>query len=876
MEQFARPWSLRLLGAISARAGEQEPALHHFGSRSAAALLARLALQPQRSHAREELIELLWPGVDLATGRNRLRQTVFMLRQALATGADVLESDRLSLRLRGGALSCDVRQFEALLGAGRLAEACAAYGGEFMPGFYEDWIDEERLRLAALFEAARQHLALQRPAQRPATRALPVYLTRFFERAGERLQQAVHRRRLITLLGPGGSGKTRLAVETAHALQAAEAFDLLAFVPLLDCRSEEQLVHALAAALQLAVGSDPLAALLLGLADRRALLVLDNFEQLCGVGEALVARLLAELPGLHLLVSSRRVLGLDGECEWQLAPMALPARAMSSAEALASPALALFVDRARAVRPDFAPGPEEQADLVALLQLLDGMPLAIELAAARLRSLSVAGLLAEMQQAASGSALALLQRQGPRSGVDPRHASMQAVIAWSWQLLSPAEQGLLAGLTVFQGSFTAAAARQVCAATRPGLDELVAHSLLRVAHAGGEPRFIIGEPVREYAACQLDEQLMAAGRARHRHWMLAWARGLPAAVELGELRAELPNLQAAFASALADGAPADAIALALPLARLFEDVAPPADTLALLERAVQACTDTMLRSQGHSLLAPLLFNAGEQERARQHAQAGLDGAPPGSAWRGRALHAWARVRWRSSRREQGLSPVIAEALQLAHAGADLDLQASLLALQAFIANVGRDAARGEALHGQALALWERLGNPYQINSGHYNLAVSEHNAGRHAQALLRLSGLIEAARALQDWRRLGQSLNVQGETLAALRRWPEAAASYRACIVLAWDCLSPHDLAYGLWNLPRALAHLRDAERAVLLAAFIARYWSRHFGALGRSDHHDLRRLRRLAACQLEPARLAALWAEGERLSLAAAVQLAR
>lgn len=704
MEQLVRPWSLRLLGAVSVRAGEQEPALHHFGSRSAAALLARLALQPRRSHAREELIELLWPGVNLATGRNRLRQTVFMLRQALSAAAgiaDPLESDRLSLRLRAGALSCDVLQFEALLGAGRLAEACTAYGGEFMPGFYEDWIDEERLRLAALLETAQQQLALQRPAQHPAARALPIYLTRFFERAGEgeRLRQALRTRRLITLLGPGGSGKTRLAVETARVLEADEAFDLLAFVPLLACRSEEQLAHALAAALQLAVGSDSLAALLLGLADRRALLVLDNFEQLCGVAEALVARLLTELPGLHLLVSSRRVLGLDGECEWQLAPMALPARAMPPAEALASPALALFVDRARAVRPDFAPGPEELADLVALLRLLEGMPLAIELAAARLRSLSVAGLLAEMQQAASGRVLALLQRQGPRSGADLRHASMQAVIAWSWQLLSPAEQGLLAGLTVFQGSFTAVAARQVCAATRPGLDELVAHSLLRVAHTGGEPRFIIGEPVREYAACQLDEKVMAAGRARHRHWMLAWARRLPATVALRELRAELPNLQAAFASALADGAPADAIALALPLARLFEDVAPPADTLALLERSVQACADPMLRSQGHSLLAPLLFNAGELERARLHAQAGLDGAPPGSAWRGRALHAWARVRWRSSRREQGLSPVIEEALHLAHAGADLDLQASLLALQAFISNVGRDAARGEALHG---------------------------------------------------------------------------------------------------------------------------------------------------------------------------------
>lgn len=878
-------WHVRLLGDVSAQRGER--LIHHFGSRSAAALLARLALAPQRGHAREELIELLWPGVDLDTGRNRLRQTLFMLRQALGDEAAgptaLLQADRLSLRLRQGALACDVLDFEAALRAGHATEACTAWGGEFMPGFYEPWIADERLRLQALFERGSAQAEQAQQRQRPA-RSLPVYLTRFFAvpGEGERLRQALRERRLLTLLGPGGSGKTRLAVETAHALEATDAFDLVVFVPLVACRSPEQLLDALVAALQLAGGVEPLTAVLAGLAGRRALLVLDNFEQLCGIGEALVARLLSELPGLRLLVSSRRVLGLDGEQEWQLGPMALPARAMPPAEAVASPALALFVDRARAVRPDFAPGPEELAKLVELLRLLDGMPLAIELAAARLRSLSVADLLAllgELQPAAQGSALALLQRQGPRSGVDLRHASMQAVIAWSWQLLSPAEQGLLAGVTVFQGSFTAAAVRQVCDAgpdTLLGLDELAAHSLLRVVHAGGEPRFIIGEPVREYAARQQAAAEAVAGRARHRRWLRAWTRDLPAAAPLGEVRAELPNLHAAFASALADGAAADAIELALPLARVFEDVAPPPDALALLEQAVEACTDASLRSQGHSLLAPLLFNAGQLARALHHAQAGLDGAPPGSAWRGRALHAWARVRWRSSRSVQGLGTAIDEALQLAQAEADTDLQAGLLALQAFIANVGRDHARGRALHAQALALWQTLGRPQQIHSGLYNLAVSEQAAGQHAQALERLDGLIAGSRALQDWRRLGQSLNVRGLALAALRRWNEAAASYRECILLSWDCLAPHELAYGLWNLPRALAHQRRAECAVLLGAFIAAYWTAHFGALTPRDQHDMRRLRRLAACQLDAARLAALWAEGERLSLAAAVQLAR
>lgn len=899
----AEPWRVRLLGDASASRGDRR--VHNFGSRSAAVLLARLALQPQRSHAREELIELLWPGVGLETGRNRLRQTVFMLRQALA-GAALLQSDRISLRVVPGAVLCDAVQFEALLQAGRADEACAVYGGELMPGFYEPWVDEERLRLAARFERAQEIAARGFAAAAPARRLpLPGYLTRFFAREGEaeRLRQALLSHRLLTLLGPGGCGKTRLAVETAQRLRPADlrspggqtvdeiaGFDTVAFVPLASCSSEPQLLAALAAALQLQQDSDgdPFNALATALAERRVLLVLDNFEQLCGVGEVLVARLLDRLPGLHLLVTSRRVLGVDGEREWLIEPLPLPSAAMAPDEALASPALALFIDRARAVGAEVATAPGSLAALVELVRRLDGIPLALELAAARTRSLSPQRLVALLSEShgAGSPWLELLQRQGPRSGADARHASMLAVIDWSWRLLGPAEQRLLAALTVFQGSFTHAAAQGLGAtASRAqfslGLDELVAHSLLRVSRPaqGGEPRFAIGEPVREYATRTLSAEAAAQGRAHHRRWMIAWAQqDLKGFETLSEIRAEMPNLLSALASALADGAPADAIRLALPLARAFEDVAPPPQALTLLERAAEACTDDMLRSQARSLLAPLLFNAGQKTKALQLAEAGLAGAPPGSAWRGRALHACARVRWRSSRSADGLAPLIDEALRLAQAQADLDLQASLLALQAFIANVGRDVTRGEALHGQALALWERIGHPQQINSGRYNLAVSEQAAGRHAQALARLDALIGGARALQDWRRLGQSLNVRGLALAAQRRWAEAAASYRECIVLGWDCMSPHELAYALWNLPRALAHSRqpgDAERAVQLGAFIARYWPEHFGPLGRGDRHDLRRLRRLARCQLDAARLGALWAAGERLSLAAAVQLA-
>jgi hypothetical protein len=220
-------------------------------------------------------------------------------------------------------------------------------------------------------------------------------------------------------------------------------------------------------------------------------------------------------------------------------------------------------------------------------------------------------------------------------------------------------------------------------------------------------------------------------------------------------------------------------------------------------------------------------------------------------------------------------PLIDEGERLAVQAGDLELEASFCALRAFIANHERDSVTGEALHARALAMWERLGNRHAVNSGRYNLAVSAQIAGRQHEALDRLAQLEPDARALHDWRRLSQTLNVRGNAQSELHCWADAVVAFRECIRVAWDCMALHELAYGLWNLPRALAHVRDAERAVELAAFVARFWETRFGALSPSDRHDLRRLRRLALCQIDARRQDALWERGQRLPLAEAVALA-
>ncbi len=1016
----AAVWRVGLLGGLRLSDGAQH--LVRLPSRAITALLARLALAPQRAHGREELIELLWPGVAIAVGRNRLRQALSSLKTILEPASrtpaqPVLLADRTHIRVVDGALSCDALLFEQHARTGHVAQALALYGGELLPGFYDEWIDDERVRLAAVFDHLPRATVPPREASdgpardsaepravappgvpqagMPAARVtLPHYLTRMFgaDEQGARLRTLVLGQRLVTVVGPGGAGKTRLAVEVAHSLRAPtvwplpahdpfEAFDLLAFVPLAPCTTKVQALDAVLSALQIAPGAaTPLAALSTALSSRRALLVLDNFEQLVGQAEDLVAQLLAELPRLHLLVTSRHALGLVGEQEFALDTLALPALDAPLAVAAANPAVALFVAGAAAVRADFHLGARNLAAVVELVRALEGMPLAIELAACRVRSITPADMLARLRGPGTPH-LDLLQRSGARHAADLHHASMQRTIAWSVAQLDPAQAALLAALTVFAGGFTAAAAAALTQAepfdTPLLLDDLVAHSLVhRLAGADERPkagwgrppfglqaewpspatheragarsvraqppagieesgeatfpqdlRFALYQPIREFAAARLSADQGRHWRAQLRAWARQWALALalPATPPLPHLQAEMPNLLAALDSAVADEMPGDAIELLHALGRCLEDTELPAQGLALAQAAVLNCADAALQARGHSLLGPMLFSAGQGAAALHHAELGVQGQAEPTLQRARALHALARVRWRSHRRAEEVEPLLAEADELARshgdtgliapqgrpgpaangqrrlafgpsksAQADLEprpsapqgdqekwqshisLRASLLALRAFITNVQyRDYPRAEHLHAQALALWQLTGNEHAINSGRYNLAVCAQNAGRHEECLQRLAPVVASAHVQQDWRRLSQAFNVSGNARSGLRDWPGAVADYQACIRAAWGSMGSYDLAYGLWNLPRALAHLRAPELAARLMAFAAAFWQQGFGEISAKDQRDVLRLRRLVLCQLPAARLATLWREGEALSLHDAVALA-
>ena len=1036
-------WQVSLLGTVAVSDGVQR--IERFPSRAVAALLARLALAPARAHPREELVELLWPGVALDVGRNRLRQVLSTLKSLLeptgVPGAAVLQADRQSVRVVSGALACDALDFERHLRAGRPAQAQALYRGELMPGHYDDWVQAERQRLAALHErlppataaagsgagglgrtniagtanithttgtvdgaaaaaasaaaasaasatSASLPMAMPLAAGAPAAllASLPTYLTRLFgaDQAAARSRAAVLSQRLVTLLGPGGSGKTRLAVEVAQALRhqpvwpaepagTAPRFDRIAFVPLVACTRESQCLDAMARALHLpgsagagnaaasagthtgaqaegdtnpdaqaGVNDQAVSRLCTALAGQRVLLVLDNFEQLVGVADTAVGALLAQLPDLHVLVTSRRALGLDGETCITAEPLVLPAPAAPASAAGANPAVALFVDRARAVRADFHLSDRNAAAIVSLVRLLHGMPLAIELAASRVRSFPPAEMLALLRPAAAtaaaaaraagesgapsassanaptlqrpsaadaaGPQLTLLARSGPRAGHDPRHASMSQVIDWSWRLLDAPAQQLLQALTLFAADASAVAVAAVVARpvadTAAGLDELVSHSLVRVAPApaqvgpaaeadAGAPRFDLLEPVREFAAARLPPADAAAGRARLRAWLLAWAQALGTATVPARVAPELATVQAVLASATADGAPQDALALAVALRAYWDTDGLPGSILSALEQALQALPvqaqpmplappQAALVADSHELLAYLRFEAGYVDAARQHAEAALVAAAADPARRAAALvrRAWVEIAGGRSGVDDGAGPArlrsdLAEALALAQQCGHREAQARALHQQAVLATHSQDDWRGaEALLAQSQALWLQLGDRRKAFARQRNRAQCWLHMDREAEARASLERCEEAAREDGDWVGQIDSLLTLSSLRATRHEWALALSLAQRCVVVSWQRWHRHGLAYALWNPPRLLARLHRPEPAVRLMGFAATFWESGFGPLGKADKAYVRRVRGLAAAQIGAARVQALWLEGAAMNVAQAVAL--
>jgi predicted ATPase/transcriptional regulator with XRE-family HTH domain len=307
--------------------------------------------------------------------------------------------------------------------------------------------------------------------------------------------------RLLTLTGPGGVGKTRLALAVAE--RSAAATHGVSFVELASIRDPTLVAPQIAAALEQPAASPPPR-----LQAGAHLLVVDNFEHLLAAADVLPP-LLNRMPTLQILVTSREILHLYGEHEYPVLPLALPTfwNVPALEECRRIPAVQLFVSRARAVQPDFTLTEDNAPEIALICCHMDGLPLALELAAARIKTFTPAALLARL-----ADRFRLLTR-GPRD-LPERQQTLQNAIAWSYHLLDPAEQQLFRHLAVFVGGFTVAAAEAVCAGEPQDtqgtmFDRLVAlvdKSLLRLTTGAlGEPRFGMLETIRDYAEGRLRE-----------------------------------------------------------------------------------------------------------------------------------------------------------------------------------------------------------------------------------------------------------------------------------------------------------------------------------------------------------------------------------
>ncbi|WP_437314998.1 ATP-binding protein [Sorangium sp. So ce385] len=614
-------------------------------------------------------------------------------------------------------------------------------------------------------------------AARPRRRHLAAPASRFLGRERELAAIAeLFRRgeRLVTVWGPAGMGKTRLALELASRWDEARPAEAVWLCELTACRDLRAVCGAVARAIGAQVAAGRREATLVERIGRAlatvgpALVVLDNLEHVLEQAAPALDAWVRAAPEVRFLATSRERTRLPGEISYELGPLELPAE--GSAER--SAAVALFLDRAAAHRVGAPAGDERLADVAALVRRLEGIPLAIELAAAREGVLGVRGLLARL-----GSRLDLLA--GAARGREARQATMRSAIEWSWDLLDDRERRALACCSVFRGPFTLAAAAAVLAepdaAAIHRIEALRDKSLLRAAPPGsdGATRFALYEGVRELAAEKLAERgEREAAAERHAGFYLAAGEAAAADFErrgaldaLNRIAGDLEELLAVAEGALA--------AAATPRAGAEEAVA--AAPRAAAERALRAL----------SAIEPVLSTRGPfgaQLELLDRALAAAEALAADPRVVARALAARGRAR-----RLRGQAEAALEDLERARAQAAALGEAALLS--GILADLGvlhhgrREMERARDHYEQALALHRALGDRRAEGRALGNLGALHHDERREAEAAAYYERAIAIAAEIGDGRQEGIfSTNAglleqeRGAPALARRRYERAAA----------------------------------------------------------------------------------------------------
>ncbi len=653
--------------------------------------------------------------------------------------------------------------------------------------------------------------------------------------------------RLVTLTGPGGVGKTRLALAAAADLAAAYP-DGVVFVSLAGLSDPTLVLAVLAQSAGIrAGGSRPLEEdLAARLHNKRLLIVVDNFEHVLPAAPDL-ARLLEVCPSLTMLVTSRARLRLRGEREVPVAPLALPdlQHLPPPAGLERYPALALFMERIREHHSAFALSAANAATVAEICTRLDGLPLALELAAAQIRMFSPRALLSRLQRPLD------VLTGGPHD-LPARQQTMRATITWSHDLLDIGDQILFRRLAVFAGSCTLDALEAFCRATESfaadvleRLGSLMDRNLLWQSEAGdGEPRFRMLETIREFGLARLSaEGELEAMRQAHAGVYLALAReaeprlnGSEQTAWLARLEDEHDNLRAALRWYLQGGGVRElGLSLACSLGRFWEKRSHLSEGRQWLEQALayHPQADTASRAAALNLLGTLAYAQGDIVRAAQAYQESL---------------ALRRVLGDSS-----------------------DIARSLTNLGNVALEMG-EYAQAVEWYEESLAISERSGNMADRATVLNNLGVVARAQGDQARALSLYEDCSRMYRALGDSWRLAVILTNLGNVASALGELERAQGLYRESLTMRRDLGDRQGMVFTLVGLGH-LAHRQglDVRAARLLAAAgtVGKQIGVALPASGLAEHEQITREIHKA---LGEQQCASAWAEGEAMNIERAI----